>query len=221
MDRFDLRWPKVDAALYTDGWRCRIVWRQRGGPGGTIDNNVQCKHRVADSLLGAPYLLSALKARGHGVLASEIETIARVVETPVEESAKPIAAAKKPTGPQRIQSWLERLEGSADFSTASARRAKAWTNAGQLDGLQTALKIPAAKGKQEWVLKLSPAKGKGKAEYIVAENLKGVMCYLAQLNPQPTAAFFEAMLAADDSVEHPELALAATAWRESAATRTH
>ena len=69
MDRFDLKWPSTDATFYTDGWRCRIVWRQKGGIGGTIDNNAQCLRRVADSLDGAPYLLSALKARGHDRLA--------------------------------------------------------------------------------------------------------------------------------------------------------
>ena len=76
MDTFDLNWPKTDATFFTDGWRCRIVWRERrGGMGGTIDNNEQCKRRVADSLLTAPYLLGALRARGHGLLAQEIEAL--------------------------------------------------------------------------------------------------------------------------------------------------
>ena len=36
MDRFDLKWPRTDATFYTDGWRCRIVWRQKGGLGGKL-----------------------------------------------------------------------------------------------------------------------------------------------------------------------------------------
>ena len=39
VDTFDLKWPKTQATFYTDGWRCRIVWREQGGPGGTIDNH--------------------------------------------------------------------------------------------------------------------------------------------------------------------------------------
>ena len=50
MDTFDLKWPKTDATFYTDGWRCRIVWRQSSGMGGTIDNNQQCKKRGADGI---------------------------------------------------------------------------------------------------------------------------------------------------------------------------
>ena len=94
MDRFELNWPGADASFYTDGWRCRIVWRQKGrrgggGMGGTIDNNQQCVKRAAESLEGAPYLLSALKARGHARLADQIETAASVAP---EVPAQPVRA---------------------------------------------------------------------------------------------------------------------------------
>lgn len=93
MDRFDLNWPKTDAVFYTDGWRCRIVWRQKGGIGGTIDNNVQCVQRVAQSLEGAPYLLNALKARGHARLATQIESVA---EVPVAEEQSRTETVNRP-----------------------------------------------------------------------------------------------------------------------------
>ena len=88
MDTFDLKWPQSDATFYTDGWRCRIVWRERrGGLGGTIDNNDQCKRRVADSLMGAPYLLNALRARGHGPLAEEISKLIHEIEDDTQNVA--------------------------------------------------------------------------------------------------------------------------------------
>lgn len=77
MRTFDLRWPKTAATFYTDGRRCRIVWRgKKSGIGGTIENNDQCKRRVADSLGGAPELLEQLRAAGFMDLADEIQTLA-------------------------------------------------------------------------------------------------------------------------------------------------
>ncbi len=118
MDRFELNWPGADASFYTDGWRCRIVWRQKnrrggGGMGGTIDNNQQCVKRAAESLEGAPYLLSALKARGHDRLADQIETEA--AKTPAVEpvpAREPVRTeqrerrkdAENRPAPKRVQS---------------------------------------------------------------------------------------------------------------------
>ena len=77
MNTFDLRWPKTTATLYTDGRRCRIVWRdKKGGGGGTIENNDQSKRRVADSLPGASKLLEQLRAAGYNNLADEIQILA-------------------------------------------------------------------------------------------------------------------------------------------------
>ncbi|MFP6814881.1 MAG: hypothetical protein VB949_04330 [Pseudomonadales bacterium] len=77
MNTFDLRWPKTTATLYTDGRRCRIVWRdKKGGGGGTIENNDQCKRRAADSLKGASQLLEQLRDAGFKDLADEIRTLA-------------------------------------------------------------------------------------------------------------------------------------------------
>ena len=160
MDRFDLRWPKTDATFFTDGCRCRIVWRQKGGMGGTIDNNVQCVTRVAQSLDGAPYLLGALKARGHVRLATQIESLVaeqpsapvlpvrRPAATPVRKPVraqqkpdpvtvatpkpvpKPKAAPRKPAARSPGADWLERLSGSTAFETAKNRRAKVWIELG-------------------------------------------------------------------------------------------
>ncbi len=260
MDTFDLKWPKTDATFYTDGWRCRIVWRQSGGMGGTIDNNQQCKKRVADSLGGAPYLLAALQARGYGNLVTEIEDLAATAaaelavvstttpqtapEAPAqpEKAAAPVqskkvvtrenskkvsaaeksqkraapaqAAGKKPTDGERMSAWLEALSGSAAWEQVKARRAKVWQTIAEDETQTLALKAPAAKGKQEWVLKLTWSEAKHKAEYVVAENLRGVLCYLSERQECRSAAFVDAMLDACQAMGHAELVAAATAWRE-------
>jgi len=116
MDRFELNWPGADASFYTDGWRCRIVWRQKGqrgggGMGGTIDNNQQCVKRAAESLEGAPYLLSALKARGHSRLADQIETEAGAPEAQPMPARSPVRteqrerrnSAENRPAPKRVQ----------------------------------------------------------------------------------------------------------------------
>ena len=105
MDTFDLKWPKTDATFYTDGWRCRIVWRQSGGMGGTIDNNQQCKKRVADSLSGAPYLLAALQARGHSNLATEIEDLAATTAAvlPAQNAVTPSVAVQSEQNPTPVK----------------------------------------------------------------------------------------------------------------------
>ncbi|MEM8766126.1 MAG: hypothetical protein AAGE43_01680 [Pseudomonadota bacterium] len=134
MDRFDLNWPKTDAVFYTDGWRCRIVWRQKGGIGGTIDNNVQCMRRVAESLEGAPYLLSAIKARGHARLAAMIEAEQPEVqkgaegdESPqqnAEAKARPVRVARKDADDGKL-STRDRIKATSRPSEARAPERRA------------------------------------------------------------------------------------------------
>lgn len=226
MDRFELNWPGADASFFTDGWRCRIVWRQKSkrgaaGMGGTIDNNVQCVRRLADSLDGAPYLLSALKARGHERLAGQIESAL--------EEVGPAPAVPKPSAPKRVertpqsvspeQSWLKGLTGSVESEGVSNRRAKVWLELGSLAGQDEllCLKTPVAKGKQEWVLKRSwPDQPKRKAEYVAAVSFKGIAGYL--VGAGATAQDIERVLAALAGVAHAELEAAATAWRATGPT---
>lgn len=244
MDRFELNWPDADASFFTDGWRCRIVWRAKGkrssgGLGGTIDNNVQCVRRLAESLEGAPYLLSALKARGHERLAGQIESAAehaaperqpvrREQGTSEAKAPRPIRAEKvKPTpvraGPARVekpeQVWLKALAGSAEFTVAENRRAKAWLEIGSPGSPDEVvyLKTPAAKGKREWVLKRTwPDQAKRKAEYVAAESFKGIAAYL--LGAGAGAADIERVLSVAAEAGHEELKAAATGWRSTAAT---
>lgn len=231
MDRFELNWPGADASFFTDGWRCRIVWRQKSkrgaaGMGGTIDNNVQCVRRLADSLDGAPYLLSALKARGHERLAGQIES---AVEEVGPAPAVPVRAAAKRSAPKRVErtpesgspgrSWLHGLTGSAEVEGVSNRRAKVWLELGSLAGQDELLhlKTPAAKGKQEWVLKRSwPDQPKRKAEYVAAASFKGIAGYLVDAGA--TRQDIEQVLTALADVAHAELEAAATAWRATGST---
>ena len=248
MDRFELNWPGANASFYTDGWRCRIVWRQKGrrgggGMGGTIDNNQQCVKRAAESLEGAPYLLSALKARGHARLAEQIETVAAdVPEAPklqrparserrqdaknrpapkrVSEKAEakpaPLPAGKKVTAPE--QAWFESLEGDATHEAATNKRAKAWIDLGVVAEEALLLKAPAAKGKAEWVLKRTwPETAKRKPEYVVAGSFKGIAGFLIDAGVK--AKEVEQVLGALADAAHPELENAAKAWR--AAGQTH
>ena len=252
MDRFELNWPGADASFYTDGWRCRIVWRQKGrrgggGMGGTIDNNQQCVKRAAESLEGAPYLLSALKARGHSRLADQIETAAAQVpevmpttahvpvraersarrrdteKRPLTAKPEPIAAAKKPVAGAAAQTaaekaWLESLEGDTAFERAGDKRAKSWLELGVMADEALLLKAPAAKGKAEWVLKRTwPEDAKRKPEYVVAASFKGIASFLVDSGAK--AKVIEQVLGALADVAHPELKAAAEAWR--AAGQTH
>ncbi len=244
MDRFDLNWPKTDAIFYTDGWRCRIVWRQKGGIGGTIDNNVQCVRRVAESLEGAPYLLSAIKARGHARLAAMIEAeqpeLQTEAQTP-EPAARPAVAQREHAKPQRVArkdtdtakrpraaaakadrltAWLDLLDGDAAWEAASNRRSRQWHEIGGLGDEALQLKTPAAKGKQEWVLKRSwPEEGRRKAEYVAAVNFRGIAGYLQQAKADAT--FIEGLFKAMHGEDHAELKSAAEAWRRSSGGRTH
>lgn len=247
MDRFELNWPGADASFYTDGWRCRIVWRQKGqrgggGMGGTIDNNQQCVKRAAESLEGAPYLLSALKARGHGRLADQIETAAADVAA-AEPTARPPARTERAErrkdvenrpAPKRVQSgkpkrsaseataatgrvWLKSLAGDASFEAAASKRAKAWIDLGRIADEALLLKAPAARGKAEWVLKRTwPGDAKRKPEYVVAAAFKGIAGYL--IGAGAGAKEVEQVLVALAQVAHPELEAAAKAWRAAGST---
>lgn len=250
MDRFDLNWPKTDAAFYTDGWRCRIVWRQKSGIGGTIDNNAQCIRRLALSLDAAPYLLGALKARGHDRLAAEIESAAQLeaatvpssppapiapVATAAREAKKtpgeaPEPAPSAPKGPASatrdagggapLARWLETLDGSGEFEAAANRRSRVWIELGSLGDETLLLKTPAAKGKQEWVVKRTWPDGERKAEYLAAAAFKGVAAYLIGRG-DASVPFMEGTLAALQVCNHPELSTAANRWRDVMEGETH
>lgn len=249
MDRFELNWPNMDAQLLTDGWRCRIVWRQRGqrrqhsGIGGTIDNNLQCVRRVAESLDGVPYLIGALKARGHDRLARQIESLAGengpMASPSPEDNAAPgpgagpekRAAPERPAAaePQRAarkalpatRTWVSRLEGSVAFESASNRRAKTWIDLGPLgdSGEVLLLKAPAPKGKAEWVLKRTwPDEAGRKAEYVAAEDFRGIAAWLVSADADD--AFVDNLFSATAALDHASLVAAARVWRSVNAT-TH
>jgi len=251
MDRFDLNWPKTDAIFFTDGWRCRIVWRQKGGIGGTIDNNTQCVQRVAQSLDGAPYLLNALKARGHDRLAAQIESMldsapeatpgeAALTPAPRHADAKPVrrpapeAVAKAPQKAPRksagtdIGSWLGNLPGSAEFEPAATRRAKVWLELGAADGKAGAevlfLKTPAPKGKQEWVLKRTWPDGGKSGDKRKAEYIVAASFRgIAAYLARAGAdkAYIEHLFSVCSGVEHEELTAGARAWRSAQGAATH
>jgi hypothetical protein len=225
LDTFDLRWPRADATLYTDGWRCRIVWRERrGGLGGSIDNNEQCKRRIADSLGGAPYLLGALRARGHGLLASEIEMLAAFLPT----HQRPTAGARSDSsneglhssaGPDpalaRIRAWVGSLDGDAGWEAAENRRASHWSPCLDVGDEALLLKAPAPKGRREWALKRTwPAEGRRKAEYVVARDLRGICTYLVDRGVFADPDAVEAFLSAAGDLQHPELSVATNLWRD-------
>ena len=240
VDTFDLKWPKTQATFYTDGWRCRIVWREQGGPGGTIDNHGLCKRRLADSLDGAPYLLSALRARGYGNLAQEIEGLLEIqpqgsgredapVGPAVPEAAPPRAAAAKqaptaaelPANRNQVSSWIAGLEGDATFAETGPRRAKSWSELGHLGEEQLALKAPAPKGKQEWVLKRSWPESDRKGEYVAAPYLRGLFSYLCGRAPKPGEREVESFLRFCRAVDHPEITHAIGLWKNSERAVTH
>lgn len=233
MDRFELNWPNMDAQLLTDGWRCRIVWRQRGrhhgaGMGGTIDNNLQCVRRLAESLDGAPYLLGALRSRGHDRLARQIESAAG------SEALRPVRAETGPREPRRAEArrparaptvppsaaWLQALTGSDAWEAASDRRAKTWMEIGQLGEEVLLLKAPAPKGKPEWVIKRTwPDAAKRKAEYVAAGEFRGIARWLVDAGADE--AFIEQLLSALSALPHEALEAAAGAWRQVQSKTTH
>ncbi len=202
MDRFELNWPGADASFYTDGWRCRIVWRQKGqrgggSMGGTIDNNQQCVKRAAESLVGAPYLLSALKARGHDRLADQIETAATDASAAEPVARPPVRTERRERrqdvenrpAPQRVQSDKPKPsqgkgESNAPQPVAAGRKSaarptakgtaeKAWLKSLAGDGSFEAAKNKRAKA---WVdlgqlgeeaLLLKAPAASGKAEWVL------------------------------------------------------
>ncbi len=95
MQAFDLKWPKTTATLFSDGQRCRIVWRTDQGMGGAVNNNDQCKRRIADSLAGAPKLLGELRSAGFEELASEVEALAAQNQAESPTPAEPPSPRKE------------------------------------------------------------------------------------------------------------------------------
>ncbi|MCZ6641593.1 MAG: hypothetical protein O7F71_08455 [Gammaproteobacteria bacterium] len=154
MQAFDLKWPKTTVTLFSDGKRCRIVWRTDQGMGGAVNNNDQCKRRIADSLTGAPKLLEELRSAGFAELASEVETLAEQNQaessTPAESTSprketgdaadgktskklsekmsakKSAKKSKKPAEKQVIEQWLRDLEGTDTWADTDAQRSLKW-----------------------------------------------------------------------------------------------
>lgn len=228
MDTFDLKWPKTDATFFTDGWRCRIVWRERrGGLGGTIDNNEQCKRRVAASLRNVPYLLNALRARGHGVLAQEIEELKQPVDHAGDRSiaaaaqSAAVAAGCNPAAAfeARLGSWLAAMSGDCEWQLTGVKRAKVWLFCGEHDvfggqqGAELFIKPRAAKGKSDWVAKISFASAKQKNQYVAAATLQGICNYLDEQGFFADEQTVDGFLAALADADSAELAAAADAWR--------
>ncbi|MEZ5561325.1 MAG: hypothetical protein R3E86_22640 [Pseudomonadales bacterium] len=214
MDTFDLRWPGSRATLHTDGWRCRIVWRQDNGMGGSIDNSQLCKRRVAAGLSLAPDLLAVLKARGHERLAGEIEALARAPGGGPAAGESRAQNARQDGEWPLIQRWLERLDGEPHWSRCDGKRARSWITLGEIDTESLQLKVPARRGRREWVLKRAWSDGSHRPEYVVAASLRGLLCCLLERPELRRCAFVEQWLGACDEVTHAELVAAARRWRE-------
>ncbi len=204
MQSFDLKWPKTTATLFSNGWRCRIVWRTDRGMGGAIDNNDQCKRRIADSLIGAPLLLEELRSAGFTELATEVEALAEKTATesppsvdtppsvrkePRKEAAStktprttPAKKPKKPSEKQVLAQWVRDLEGTDVWANADTQRSMKWhklvsASSGAVDAHEFHLKTPAKKDPKTWVLRRSwpnAKRGKARPEFFVAENFKGL-----------------------------------------------
>ncbi|MCZ6619661.1 MAG: hypothetical protein O7E57_16180 [Gammaproteobacteria bacterium] len=204
MQSFDLKWPKTTATLFSNGWRCRIVWRTDRGMGGAIDNNDQCKRRIADSLTGAPKLLEELRNAGFEELAKEVEALAEntaaespppeeKAPSPPKETASRKAARKtptktstkkpkKPSEEQVVSKWVRGLEGTDAWADADTQRAMKWHKllaapSDAVDAHEFHLKTPPRRGTKSWVLRRSwpnAKRGKAKPEFFTAENFRGV-----------------------------------------------
>jgi hypothetical protein len=192
--------------------------------GGTIENNEQCKRRVADSLEGAPGLLDELRAAGYMDLAAEIQTLAPLpaAQPRVVKQASPAISPE-----ELIEQWAKALGGPADWQACSNRRAKNWLEVARADVTvrdetwceELLLKVPAAKGKQEWVLKcVSPAAAKGDARatprYYVAESFHGICACIAAHEEYYSIEFIDAfVVGVGELVEkHPDVGVAVDGW---------
>ena len=193
MDSFDLRWPKTQAMLYTDGIHLKIVVRDKRGPSGTLNNIELCKDRIAIGLPFAPNLLADLKTKGYDQLAQEIE----------DRASLPAADAEPA---DVVGEWLDTLSGSDEHAACGTKRAKVWHPVA--DNLF--LKAPAAKGKQEWVLKSTP--DGEKPSYLAAPHFKGICAALRDRQEN----FFDGFLSecAELADPHEELQEALRAWRK-------
>lgn len=191
MDSFDLRWPKTNATLHTDGWRLKIVVRDKRGPSGTIDNNELCKQRVANGLSFAPKLLSQLKAKGHGTLADDIEKLAASI--PEARPARDV-----------VGEWLDKLPGSDEWESCGTKRARSWHAISDV----YELKPPAKRGKKEWVLRTSNPDGK--TGYLAAADFKGICTSLRDNEVDFFESFLGACAALADASD--DVSAAIEAW---------
>lgn len=198
MDAFNLKWPGGDATLYTDGVRCRVVWRAQNGMGGAIENTELARKRVAGGLHFAPALVDELRGHGFAALASAIESLAGALPQPA-----PVAQPGS-TG-TRIEHWLDQLAGSKAFEPCGTRRAMKWYQ-GRSWPEALSLKPPAKTGKHEWVIKIA---GTG---YFVADDFAGVCACLASGSDFATPAFFDAFFDGAKGLRHKEVAAARDAW---------
>jgi hypothetical protein len=194
MDSFELKWPKSQAILYTDGTHLKITVRDERGPSGTINNNELCKQRIAIGLQFAPNLITDLKSKGHGSLAEEIEQLV---------TAEPVAPE-----PVRdiVGDWLDKLSGSHESEVCGTKRGKPWYPVAD----ELALKTPAKRGKSEWILKTTSADAK--PTFITATDFKGICCALRDRGTD----FFDAFLGqcADFAEDHENVREAIGAWRK-------
>ena len=104
---------------------------------------------------------------------------------------------------------------------AATGRASHWQPCGAQGEAALFLKAPAARGKQQWVLKRDFADRKRKPEYVVAESLRGICRCLARDGVLTDAAAVERWLSDCAPLEHEALSLAATRWRELSAAAQH
>jgi hypothetical protein len=126
-----------------------------------------------------------------------------------------------------IHSWAGTLSGCADWEACSNRRAKSWLEVAQVDvtsGTETwredvRLKAPAAKGKQEWVLKCvaeSAPKGDARAtpRYYAAESFHGICACIASHEEYRSVEFVDAFIAGVGKLvkKNPEVGEAAGGW---------
>lgn len=202
MDAFNLKWPGGDATLYTDGVRCRVVWRAQNGMGGAIENTDLARKRVAGGLHFAPSLLDELRGRGFTDLAGAVETLAGALPQPV-----PVVQAVSTD--KRIDQWLDQLNGSKAFEPCGTRRALKWYQGRSWPEALT-LKPPAKTGKPEWVVKIA---GSG---YYEATDFAGVCACLASLDDFATPEFFDHFFEGAKGLRHKEVAAARDAWAATA-----
>ncbi|MDH3640627.1 MAG: hypothetical protein OES38_00915, partial [Gammaproteobacteria bacterium] len=147
----------------------------------------------------------------------EIQTLAplpapaapqRSPEQRPKETKAPVASKPAPSAGEVIRSWAESFDGESAWESCANRRAKSWLHAAGMDVAAGAeswhedvyLKAPAAKGKQEWVLKClweGAPKGdpRAAARYYSAESFAGICACIAAQKEYRSIEFVDAFMA--------------------------